>query len=75
MLEHEPARFVVHHRLEGELVFQRDGPRDSGSGSDLVVSRFRFGNFAQASSPRMKGTMRAQPQTSMSTIVYTSPRT
>ena len=29
--------------------------------------RFRFGSLAHASSPRMKGTMRAQPHSAMST--------
>src|ERR1700722_12753212 len=45
MLEHEPARFVVHHRLEFELVFQRDGPRGGGSGGDLVVKPLQVREF------------------------------
>src|SRR5690606_31226135 len=45
----------------------------AGRASISSTSRFRCGNFAQASFESTIGIRRAQPHTSMSTIVYVSP--
>ena len=69
VLEHVRARLVVHLRLECMPVLQAERDLRGRPRGDLVVQALHVGNRSQAPSPRMNGSMRAQPHTSMSTMV------
>ena len=55
--------------LKACLSFSATARAAAGRALTSSTSRLTLGNFAQASSPMMNGTSRAQPQTSMSTML------
>ena len=69
MPEHMLACFVVHLSFEAVPLLQRGSGLSGRASADLIKETLEVREVPQAFSPRMNGTMRAQPHRAMSTMV------